>query len=111
LIVTITSEHKELVILGQFVFHDDRVGYLGKKKTYQISGVLFIPVSLLALSMGSGKKYIPVTIWSSGPKVAFILNSKSPRARDKAKLPLTLPYSTNPPAATIRRDSSVIQKK
>lgn len=30
LIITIASEHKELVVLGQFVFHDNRVGYLGK---------------------------------------------------------------------------------
>lgn len=43
-----------------------------------------------------------VTICCSGARSALFLNSKSPMARDKARLPFTRPKSTNPPAALIR---------
>lgn len=36
--------------------------------------------------------YIPVTICSSGLLVSFFLNTKSPNALDKAKLPLNIGY-------------------
>jgi len=42
-----------------------------------------------------------VTICCSGGRSALFLNSKSPMARDSARLPLTRPKSTNPPAAQI----------
>ena len=42
-----------------------------------------------------------VTICCSGERSALFLNSKSPRARERARLPLTRPKSTNPPAAQI----------
>lgn len=50
-----------------------------------------------------------VTICCSGDSSALLLNSKSPRARDKARLPLTRPKSTKPPAALIRAFSPIIQ--
>ena len=43
-----------------------------------------------------------VTICCSGAKSAPFLNSKSPMARERARLPLTRPKSTKPPAALIR---------
>lgn len=50
-----------------------------------------------------------VTICCSGDNSALLLNSKSPRARDKARLPLTRPKSTKPPAALIRAFSPIFQ--
>src|ERR1700733_5399541 len=43
-----------------------------------------------------------VTICCSGERSALFLNSKSPMARESARLPLTRPKSTNPPAAVMR---------
>lgn len=43
-----------------------------------------------------------VTICCSGGRSALFLNSKSPIALLSARLPLTLPKSTKPPAAQIR---------
>lgn len=43
-----------------------------------------------------------MTICCSGESSALFLNSKSPIARDNARLPLTRPKSTKPPAAQIR---------
>ena len=43
-----------------------------------------------------------VTICSSADFFSFLLKTKSPRALDRAKFPLTLLNSTQPPAATIR---------
>lgn len=43
-----------------------------------------------------------MTICCSGESSALFLNSKSPIARDRARLPFTLPKSTKPPAAHIR---------
>ena len=48
-----------------------------------------------------------VTICCSGDSSALFLNSKSPMARDRARLPLTRPKSTKPPAALIRAFSPV----
>ncbi len=48
-----------------------------------------------------------VTICFSGSSEKFCLNSKSPMARDRARLPFTRPNSTNPPAARIRAVSSL----
>lgn len=42
-----------------------------------------------------------VTICCSGGSSALFLNSKSPMARESARLPLTRPNSTKPPAAVI----------
>lgn len=42
-----------------------------------------------------------VMICSSGGNFGFYLYYKSPNARDKFKLPLTLPYWTSPPARLI----------
>lgn len=49
---------------------------------------------------------IPVTICSSGNLPLFCLNIKSPRARERARWPLTRFSSTQPPAASIRSHSS-----
>ena len=46
----------------------------------------------------SGRQVTICSLWVS---FSFILKTKSPRALDKAKLPLTLLNSTNPPAASI----------
>lgn len=43
-----------------------------------------------------------MTICASGESSALFLNSKSPMARDRARLPLTRPKSTKPPAAVMR---------
>lgn len=48
-----------------------------------------------------------MTICCSGERSALFLNSKSPMALDKARLPLTRPNSTKPPAALIRAFSPV----
>jgi len=53
-----------------------------------------------------GVSLLPVTICSCGGLRSFRLNIKSPRARDSARLPFTLLYSTKPPAASIRLRSS-----
>lgn len=48
-----------------------------------------------------------VTICCSGDRSGLFLNSKSPNARDRARLPLTRPKSTKPPAALILAFSPV----
>merc|ERR1719430_339444 len=53
--------------------------------------------STSALSMSG----LQVTIWSAWLSLSFILNTKSPIARDNAKFPLTLLNSTKPPADSI----------
>ena len=59
------------------------------------------PSNLCVMISGS-----TVTICFSALKAWFCLNSKSPIARDNAKLPLTRPNSTNPPALCILAVSS-----
>ncbi len=54
-------------------------------------------VMLCAITSGNA-----VTICCSGESSALFLNSKSPIARESARLPFTRPKSTNPPAAHIR---------
>jgi len=58
----------------------------------------------ISCAITSGKA---VTICCSGDRSALFLNSKSPIARDKARLPLTRPKSTKPPAALMRAFSAV----
>ena len=60
---------------------------------------------LISCISTSGKA---VTICCSGGRSALFLNSKSPIARDRARLPLTRPKSTKPPAALIRAFSPII---
>jgi hypothetical protein len=48
-----------------------------------------------------------VTICCSGERSALFLNSKSPIALDRARLPFTRPKSTNPPAAVMRAFSPI----
>ena len=48
-----------------------------------------------------------VTICCSGARSALFLNSKSPIALERARLPFTRPKSTKPPAAVIRAFSPV----
>jgi hypothetical protein len=59
---------------------------------------------LMSCISTSGKA---VTICCSGGRSALFLNSKSPIARDRARLPFTRPKSTKPPAAWIRAFSAV----
>jgi hypothetical protein len=55
--------------------------------------------SVISWTVTSGNA---VTICCSGGRSALFLNSKSPIALLSARLPLTLPKSTKPPAAHIR---------
>lgn len=41
-------------------------------------------------------------IWSSGANLELPLYYRSPKALDKLRFPLTLPYDTYPPAFVIR---------
>lgn len=52
-----------------------------------------------------------VTICCCGESAAPFLNSKSPIARDSARLPLTRPSSTKPPAASMRAFSPTDSKR
>lgn len=54
--------------------------------------------SVISCTVTSGNA---VTICCSGGRSALFLNSKSPMARERARLPLTRPKSTKPPAAVI----------
>ena len=51
---------------------------------------------------------IPVIICCSGGNSALLLKAKSPKARERARLPLTLLNLTQPPAAWILLLSSAL---